>query len=103
MSLSAGDERCAGPSPARSGCRRLRDEGRAEAVGRVTLHNELVAILNEHPNSWMTTRDPAALVNERGRYRKKDGSPVSPYQARSNREPLQLFIRDGSQVKLRSA
>ena len=49
----------------------------------------------------MTTHEIAALVNERGRYRKKDGSQVTDYQihGRTRKRP-NLFERDGRKVRL---
>ena len=47
---------------------------------RVLLHDEIAAILTDNGNRWMTAREIAALVNERGRYRKRDGSTVKPGQ-----------------------
>ena len=44
------------------------------------LHDEIAAILADNGNRWMTTREIAALVNKRGRYRKRDGSAVMPGQ-----------------------
>jgi hypothetical protein len=46
----------------------------------VTLHAEIRDILIENSNRWMTTRELADEVNARGRYRKRDGSPVTDYQ-----------------------
>ncbi len=47
---------------------------------RIRLHDEIAAILADNGNRWMTTREIAALVNERGRYRKRDGSKVMANQ-----------------------
>ena len=44
------------------------------------LHEEIAAILANNANQWMTAREIAALVNRRGRYRKRDGSAVMPGQ-----------------------
>ena len=44
------------------------------------LHEEIRAILEAHGNRWMTTREIAERVNQRGRYRKRDGSEISPFQ-----------------------
>jgi hypothetical protein len=75
---------------------------RESAVTRITLHEELVAILRERGGGWMTTRELADAVNERGRYHKRDGSPVDDFQVhgRTKNYP-QLFDRDGSRVRLR--
>ena len=70
---------------------------------RPTLHEELVAILREAGNRWMTTEELARLVNARDRYRKRDDSAVTPYQVhgRTKNYP-HLFERDGSRVRLRN-
>lgn len=70
---------------------------------RVTLQEELVAILSEHPERWMTTSDLAARVAARGRYKKRDGSSdVNAFQVhgRTKNYPS-LFERHGSRVRLR--
>ncbi len=70
---------------------------------RPTLHAELAAILQAAGNPWMTTRELADQVNARGRYTKRDGSPVTGYQVhgRTKNYP-HIFERDGSRVRLRS-
>lgn len=71
-------------------------------AARVTLHEELVAILREQGTA-MSTRELAAAVNRRGRYRKRDGTLVTDFQihGRTKNYP-KLFERDGSTVRLRS-
>lgn len=68
---------------------------------KVTLHQEMKAILKEHDNRWMTRQELAMLVNERKRYRKRDGSPVTDFQifGRARKYP-HLFVREGSRVRL---
>lgn len=67
----------------------------------VTLHEELAAILQEHGNAWMTTKELAGLVNERGHYSKRDSSPVTDFQVHGRtRKYDQLFERDGSRVRM---
>ena len=67
----------------------------------VTLHDELAAILAEHGNGWMATAELAKLVNERGNYSKRDGSPVTDFQVHGRtRNYDRLFERDGSRVRL---
>ena len=68
---------------------------------KVPLHEEIAGILQSRGNNWMTTHEIAALVNERGRYRKKDGSQVTDYQihGRTRKRP-NLFERDGRKVRL---
>jgi hypothetical protein len=76
---------------------------RPRTTGRVTLHDELVEILSDRDNRWTTTEELAKLVNERGRYRKRDGTPVTGFQVhgRTKNYP-HLFERDGSRVRLRT-
>ena len=51
---------------------------------------------------WMTIRELAAEVAQRGRYRKRDGSEVSAFQTHGKtRNYDQLFERQGRQVWLR--
>jgi hypothetical protein len=69
-----------------------------------TLHEEIAAILRESGREWLTTTEIADEVNRRGRYRKRDGSLVSPYQIHGRtRNYAALFDRDGSRVRLRGA
>ena len=49
-------------------------------MSRPSLHDEIKDILIANGNPWMATREIAALVNERGRYQKGDGSPVKANQ-----------------------
>ena len=69
---------------------------------RVTLHEEISAILQAHGNKWMTTGEIAEEVNARGIYRKKDSSEVTAFQihGRTKNYP-HLFEREGSRVRLR--
>jgi hypothetical protein len=70
---------------------------------RVTLHEEIAAILSESGGGWMKTDHIADRVNARGRYRKRDGSPVTAFQIHGRtRNYGHLFERDGSRVRLRS-
>lgn len=70
--------------------------------GRITLHDEIVEILNERNEEWLTTKDIAELVNARGRYKKRDGSAVTAYQiARRTWNYSHLFDIDGSRVRLK--
>ena len=39
-------------------------------MSSVKLHDEILDILRSRGNGWMTTHEIAALVNERGRYKK---------------------------------
>jgi len=50
----------------------------------------------------MTTQEIADVVNERDRYRKRDGSAVTARQIHGRiRKYGQLFESEGSQVRLR--
>lgn len=71
-------------------------------AGGITLHEEIADILRERGNEWITTQELADAVNERARYRKRDGSTVTAFQIHGRtRNYGQLFERDGSQVRLR--
>lgn len=74
-------------------------------VDRVTLHEELLAILALHGNRWMSLTELAAAVNERGRYHKQGGSRVQPHQigrrTRDGGSYDHLFERDGTRVRRR--
>jgi hypothetical protein len=74
---------------------------RASGIAQVTLHEEIVRILREHGDGWMTTSDIAQAVNTAGNYRKRDGSAVTPFQihGRTRKYPRR-FERDGSRVRL---
>lgn len=67
---------------------------------KITLHEEIVAILKEHGDEWLRTSEIAKLVNERGRYRKRDGSEMraSQIDVRTRKYP-HLFVRNGSLVR----
>ena len=73
-----------------------------ESGRQVTLHEEIAAILDER-GGWMATQELADAVNARGRYSKRDGSPVDAFQihGRTKNYP-HLFERDGIRVRLRS-
>jgi serine/threonine protein kinase len=70
---------------------------------RPTLHTELVSILSGVGNRWMTAKELARSVNERGAYTKRDGSTVSGSQVRARtRQYKDLFETNGARVRLRS-
>lgn len=70
---------------------------------RPTLHAEIASILDEEGNSWLTTEEIAKRVNERGAFRKKDGSLVTAFQIHGRtRNYADIFERDGSRVRLRN-
>ena len=67
----------------------------------ITLHDEIVAILSEFGNPWLSTSQIARVVNERGLYAKRDGSPVTDFQIHGRtRNYSHLFERRGSQVRI---
>jgi len=95
--LGRGADRPTPPPPASANAGRV---GRREA-SPVTLHEELATILGRRGNRWMSTSELAELVNSRGRYRKRDGSPVTAFQVHGRtRKYTDLFERDGSRVRL---
>ena len=47
---------------------------------KITLHQEICDILVSKGNNWTSTHELASLVNQRGRYRKRDGTTVSDFQ-----------------------
>lgn len=68
---------------------------------KVTLHEELVVILQEGGVGWVSTQQLADQVNARGRYHKKDGGLVTAFQVHGRtRNYPDLFERDGSRVRL---
>lgn len=71
-------------------------------AGRVTLHREIQRILRAHGGP-MSTSDIAAEVNAAGRYRKRDGTPITRFQVHGRtRNYRHLFQRDGDLVLLAS-
>ena len=73
-------------------------------VSKVTLHEEMAGILTEYGNKGMRARDLARAVNTRGRYAKRDGSPVEINQihARVHNNP-HLFRREDFKIHLRES
>ena len=69
-------------------------------MDKIYLHDEIREILLANGNAWMTTSEIATEVNQRNRYRKRDGSQVTDYQihGRTRKYP-HLFIREGSKVQ----
>jgi hypothetical protein len=69
----------------------------------MTLHQALALVLQEHGNEPMTARALADAVNDRGLYRKKDGSAVEVNQVHARTNNYQdLFEKDGSLIRLRT-
>ncbi len=61
-------------------------------------------VLRVRGNAWMTTSDLADAVNDRGRYRKQDTSPVTAFQVHGRaRQYAKLFERNGSRIRLAAA
>ena len=71
---------------------------------RSYLHDEIRDILIANGNAWMTPRELAASVNERGLYRKGDGSPVKSNQisARIRRSTYSRMFETARTVRLSS-
>lgn len=68
---------------------------------KITLHEELRAIFIESGEEWLSTRQLADRVNEKRRYRKKDGSDVTPYQIHGRtRHYSHIFEQQKQQVRL---
>ncbi len=67
---------------------------------RLTLHEAMEQILDEHHNQWMTVHELADEINERGLYEKRDRSPVEPSQihARANKYESR-FEKDGPRIR----
>jgi hypothetical protein len=80
---------------------RAASDGRTSS-GRLTLHEAIAQVLRERSNEWTSVRDLAKAVNERGLYRKKDGSPVEANQVHARTKNYNdLFEKDGPRVRLR--
>ena len=74
----------------------------ADAEQRMTLHDALAMVLRERGGAPMTARELADAVNERGLYRKRDGSPVEVNQVHARASNYEeLFEKEGSHIKLR--
>jgi len=74
-----------------------------EAEPRMTLHDALALLLREHGDEPMTARELTDAVNERGLYRKRDGSPVEVNQVHARASNYEeLFEKDGSLIRLRT-
>ena len=74
----------------------------AAAPTAMTLHEALVLILEENGNQPMTVRQLADAVNERGLYRKRDGSSVEVNQVHARTSNYEaLFEKNGPMIRLR--
>lgn len=71
------------------------------AAERLNLHEAMELVLRENDNEWMTVREVADAINERGLYEKRDGSLVDPSQihARANKYRA-MFEKDGRRLRL---
>jgi HB1, ASXL, restriction endonuclease HTH domain len=67
---------------------------------RLTLHEAMEQVLDEHENRWMTVHELADEINERGLYEKRDRSRIEPSQihARANKYDSR-FEKDGPRVR----
>jgi hypothetical protein len=67
---------------------------------RLTLHEAMERVLDEHPTRWMSVHELADAINQRKLYEKRDRSPVEPSQihARANKYPAR-FEKDGPRVR----
>lgn len=66
----------------------------------VTLHHEIEAILRDRGRT-MTTGEIADAINQRGIYRKGDGTPVRSSQVAARiSKHRELFVRMGSDIDL---
>ena len=69
-------------------------------MDKIFLHDEIREILLANGNAWMTTSEIATEVNQRNRYRKRDGSRVTDFQIHGRtRNYPNLFKREGSKVR----
>ena len=69
-------------------------------MDKTFLHDEIREILLANGNAWMTTSEIATEVNQRNRYRKRDGSRVTDFQIHGRtRNYPNLFEREGSKVR----
>jgi hypothetical protein len=75
----------------------------SDAESKMTLHDALILVLRERGEEPMTARELADTVNERGLYRKRDGSPVEVNQVHARASNYEaLFEKDGSMIRLRT-
>jgi chromosome segregation ATPase len=67
---------------------------------RLTLHEAMERVLDEHRNRWMTVHELADAINKGKLYEKRDRSAVEPSQihARANKYPSR-FEKDGPRVR----
>jgi hypothetical protein len=72
-----------------------------DTAAEATLKEELSDILLAHGNRWMTVRELADAVNQRGRYAKKDKVDLTPYEVHvyARYYPM-IFERGGTSLRL---
>jgi hypothetical protein len=72
-----------------------------DALSEATFKQELTDVLLAHGNRWMTIRELAYEVNQRGKFRKKDKSALTPYEvhAKALHYPM-IFERGGTSLRL---
>jgi HB1, ASXL, restriction endonuclease HTH domain len=69
----------------------------------LTLHQAIAQVLSDHGNEWMTARELADEVNERGLYHKRDGSAVELNQIHARtKNYASLFEKAGPRIRLRA-
>jgi DNA repair exonuclease SbcCD ATPase subunit len=75
-------------------------QARRAPAQRLTLHEAMERVLDDHQNRWMTVHEIADSINEHKLYDKRDRSPVEPSQihARANKYPAR-FEKDGPRVR----
>jgi hypothetical protein len=74
-----------------------------DPLSETSLKAELMKVLLAHGNRWMTIHELAHAVNQRGKYRKRDRSALTPYDVhvRSLNYP-EIFDRGGTSLRLSS-
>jgi hypothetical protein len=74
-----------------------------DPLSETSLKAELMEILLAHGNRWMTILELAHKVNQRGKYRTRDRSALTPYDVhvRSMHYP-EIFERGGTSLRLSS-
>lgn len=81
----------------------LVEDGEPQSMdGRgLTLHDAMVAVLEDQPGHMLRANDLASEINRRRLYRMRDGRPVESQQvhARVGHYPT-LFTREGTFIKL---
>jgi hypothetical protein len=73
----------------------------SDTAAEATLKQELSEILLAHGNRWMTVRELADAVNQRGKYSRKDKLDLTPYELHvyARYYPM-IFELGGSRLRL---